>query len=117
MNSKDAKDTKAEQSGKQESRKPKHKWKAPPLMAVLRGFVSDNGEILNVWCPDCHRFHIHGWTPELPPGVIKQKTAHCDSRLRHKGGDYYVGEFSEKQLRSVGVRVPRGSSKAKKPVS
>lgn len=81
--------------------KPKHRRIAPKGMPVLRGFVSEDRKMINVWCPYCGKFHYHGWTPENPPWAVEDRAPHCfvDSPLKKTG--YYIGEITPTQLKGT----------------
>lgn len=81
--------------------KPKHSRKAPKGMPVLRGFVSEDRKMINVWCPYCQKFHYHGWNPENPSWAVEDRGPHCftDNPFRPRG--YWIGEITPAQLRGT----------------
>ena len=73
----------------------------PVDVPVLRGIVTDNGSVLNVWCPYCDAMHMHGWQPDHPAGHLEHRMAHCEDSPDPEGrrgspfkaGGYFIGEI------------------------
>jgi len=78
-------------------------------MPVLRGFASQSGHMINVYCPYCDKFHYHGWRPDNPPWAIEHRGAHCCDRngdvsddrnpFRRKG--YYIGLITDAKMKGT----------------
>jgi len=81
----------------------KHKRKAPKGIPVLRGFVSEDRKMINVWCPYCQKFHYHGWSPETPSWAVEDRAPHCFVRPNPftEGRGYWIGEITTAQLRGT----------------
>jgi hypothetical protein len=64
---------------------------------VLRGVVIDYrnpGEEetncrIKVWCPQCQKYHIHGWDKNLPRDHIEHRISHCYDDSMQSG--YFIG--------------------------
>jgi hypothetical protein len=82
--------------------KTKFKRKPHPGVPVLRGFVSYNGNMINVFCPYCDKYHSHGWHPENPSWAIGLRIAHCSSpfKERYPGGGYHIGVLKAPEEKS-----------------
>ncbi len=70
---------------------------------VLMGIVSADGRTIRVYCPTCHKHHIHGWGPgEARKRGGVHRVAHCIPEVNPKDcGDlftkngYVVKEYSK----------------------
>lgn len=79
----------------------KHNRTAPKGMPLLRGFVSKDRKMINVWCPHCRKFHYHGWTPETPRWAVSDRAAHCIGDSPFKKSGYWIGEIGPTQLKGT----------------
>jgi hypothetical protein len=61
---------------------------------TLRGFItSENGQVyINVFCPFCDAFHVHGWEE----GETKKahRAQHCHRKHPYDRG-YFIAPFHE----------------------
>jgi hypothetical protein len=77
---------------------------------ILKGFVSfQHGKAsLNVWCPFCCGFHIHGWDFAIKNTHLEHRAAHCsnDSSPLYKTG-YWIGSFQDKEIRGKRERTKK----------
>ena len=79
---------------------PRHTRKAPKGMPVLRGFVSKDRKMINVWCPYCDRYHYHSWLPDAPSWAISHRSPHCMLRENpFLESGYWIGEITLAHLR------------------
>jgi hypothetical protein len=47
---------------------------------------------VEVWCPFCKQFHIHGWPkPEEMKGQFTSRSAHCKIDTPYRMSGYLVG--------------------------
>ena len=75
-------------------------------LPILRGFLSENGKLIEVWCPYCKIYHAHGWDPA---GKATQcRSPHCgDSAYmgtaaipsKFSGSDYFIEPHPKKYLK------------------
>jgi hypothetical protein len=79
--------------------KTKFKRKPHPGVPVLRGFVSYNGNMINVFCPYCDKYHSHGWHPENPSWAIEFRVNHCGGKNRPFLG-YHIGVLKAPEEKS-----------------
>jgi hypothetical protein len=79
--------------------KPKYRRRPCPGIPVLRGFLSDNGKIINVFCPYCDKYHSHGWHPENPSWAIEHRINHCIDKNRPFTG-YHIGVLKAPKVKN-----------------
>jgi hypothetical protein len=79
----------------------KHYRKAQDGLPVLRGFVSEDRKMINVFCPYCDRYHYHGWQPDAPTWAISHRVAHCVGDTPYRAKGYFVGEITPAKLKGT----------------
>lgn len=67
----------------------RHNKKAVPLLV---GRTSDDGMMIDVWCPYCKRCHTHGWSSDNASNDVEHRVAHCDASSPFYASGYYIGK-------------------------
>lgn len=53
---------------------------------ILKGFLTSDEKQVEVWCPFCKKYHLHGADEGLKKGIKSHRVAHCfDSPLSRTG--------------------------------
>ena len=83
--------------------------KSKPVIPTLRGFVSADRTMINVFCPSCDAFHYHSWSPANKPSKTEHRSAHCcvnrgvttyENRPFRVHG-YYIGEITPAKMKGT----------------
>jgi hypothetical protein len=66
---------------------------------LVNGYLDEDGKTVQVWCPQCRLWHVHGYDPAMETGM-SHRAAHCrnkDSLYRAEGG-YLIQLVASREL-------------------
>jgi hypothetical protein len=72
-----------------------------PKIPVLRGWLTQDGTQIAVFCPYCDEMHFHGWPSGTSPRARVHRVPHCGKGGSFGTAGYYVALFRKKDVHGL----------------